>query len=150
VIQEERSIVWEKTVWIILSGKKNFIWTCILFWMITEIELFESTNKLGLRTVIKRNYLLLINSNCNLKFKWEIHCTETTNLLQFTINVPKSHRQPQRTLQLVCEDRVLFVSVDLHVSLRCQQHAKCKLETCLLYPHLFANFTLYPTPQNKL
>jgi len=31
------------------------------------------------------------------------------NLLQFTMNVKKSHRQPQRTLRLVCEDRVLFL-----------------------------------------
>jgi hypothetical protein len=29
------------------------------------------------------------------------------NLLQFTITDLKSHRQPQCTLQLVCEDRVL-------------------------------------------
>jgi hypothetical protein len=32
-----------------------------------------------------------------------------TNLLQFTINVRKSQRQPQCTLQLVCENRVLFI-----------------------------------------
>ena len=41
--------------------------------------------------------------------------TEITDLLQFTINALKSHRQPRCTLKLVCEDRVLFVSVDLHV-----------------------------------
>ena len=35
--------------------------------------------------------------------------TEMADLLQFTINIRKSHRQPQYTLQLVCEDRVLFV-----------------------------------------
>jgi hypothetical protein len=29
--------------------------------------------------------------------------TEITHLLQLTINVPKSHRRPQCTLQLVCE-----------------------------------------------
>jgi hypothetical protein len=31
-----------------------------------------------------------------------------TDLLQFTINARKSHRQPQCTLHLVCEDRVFF------------------------------------------
>ena len=50
-------------------------------------------------------------------FKWQIRYAETTNLSQFTINFRKSHRQPQRTFQLVCEYRVLFVSVDIHVCL---------------------------------
>ena len=35
---------------------------------------------------------------------------------------PKSRRQPRCTLQLVCEDRVLFVSVDLRVSVSRQRH----------------------------
>ena len=39
-----------------------------------------------------------------------------TNLLQFT-NVQESHRQPQCTLQIVYEDRVLFVWTDREVSL---------------------------------
>jgi len=43
-------------------------------------------------------------------------------LLHFTINIKKSHRQLQWTLQPVCEDRVLFVWVDLHISLYRQQH----------------------------
>ena len=50
-----------------------------------------------------------------------------TNLLQFTTNVRKSHRQPQYTLQLVCEEGVLFVWVDLQVSLCWQQHPKCDI-----------------------
>jgi hypothetical protein len=36
-----------------------------------------------------------------------------TILLQFTVNVRKSHRQPQYTVELVSDDRVLFVGVDL-------------------------------------
>ena len=43
------------------------------------------------------------------------------NLLHFTINVRKSHRQPQCTLQLGCEYRVLFVRVENHVSLCWQE-----------------------------
>jgi hypothetical protein len=39
----------------------------------------------------------------------QICSTEMKNLLEFTIYFLKSHRQPQCTLQLVCEDRVLFV-----------------------------------------
>ena len=59
-------------------------------------------------------------------------------LLQYIINFRKSHRPPQRTLQLVCEDRVLFVWVDLHVSLCGQQHSKCERALRHVYsPHLF-------------
>ena len=44
------------------------------------------------------------------------------------------HRQHQCTLQLVFEDRALFVSVDLHVSLCKQQQPKCDSSICLEYP----------------
>jgi hypothetical protein len=73
-----------------------------------------------------------------------------TNLLQFKINVPKSHRQPQCTLQLVCEDRVLFVSVDLHVSLCGQQHAKCQPAIRLFIELPILHFASNPTPQTKI
>jgi hypothetical protein len=78
----------------------TFIWTCVKFWMVTEIELFESTNKKAMWMVMKKEKLLQVNFN--LTFKCQLYFTEITNLLQFTINVPKSHRQPQCTLQLVC------------------------------------------------
>jgi len=39
-----------------------------------------------------------------------------TDSLQFTIHVRKPYGQPLTTLQLVSEDRVLFVRVNLHVS----------------------------------
>lgn len=42
-------------------------------------------------------------------FKWQICCTEITNLLQFTTDVQKSHCQLQCTLQLIFENRVLFI-----------------------------------------
>jgi hypothetical protein len=68
-----------------------------------------------------------------------------TNLLHFTINVRKSHRQPQYILQLVCEDRVLFVSVDLHVSLCRQQHPKCERAIRLCIHLSFVKFAPHPT-----
>ena len=40
--------------------------------------------------------------------KCQICYTEMKDLLQFIINIRKSHRQPQRTLQLAKERRVLF------------------------------------------
>jgi hypothetical protein len=42
VSQEERSVFWEVIVSAILS-KKNCIFTCVLFRMVSEIELFHYT-----------------------------------------------------------------------------------------------------------
>jgi len=69
---------------------------------------------------IKRE--ITVNLNFNWMFQWQILCTEPTNLLKFTRNVPNSHRQPQCTLRLFSEDRVSFVWVDLRASLRGQRH----------------------------
>jgi hypothetical protein len=62
---------------------------------------------------------------------------DTKHLLQFTIYGRISHRQIQFTLQLVCEARVLFLPVDLRVSLRGQQHPACELSIRLVYPPFF-------------
>jgi len=72
-----------------------------------------------------------------------------THLLQLTINVPKSHRQPQCTLQLVCEDRVLLVTVDLRVPLLRPQHPKYQPAIPLVYPHFFCEIR-YSVPQTKV
>jgi hypothetical protein len=72
-----------------------------------------------------------------------------TNLLQFTINVRKFHRQPSRTLQLVCEDRVFFVGIDLHVSLCGHQHPKCERAIRLVYPPFFCKRCSSSNPTNK-
>ena len=63
-------------------------------------------------------------TRCKFNFNFGVNVW-MTNLSQFTINVPKSHRQPQCTFQLQCEDRVLFVWADLHAPLCWQQHPKC-------------------------
>ena len=69
---------------------------------VTEIELFESANIEALWTVTKKEKFLTVNFIViyNVIFKWR--------LLQFRRNVRKSNRQRQCTLQLVCEDRMLF------------------------------------------
>jgi hypothetical protein len=72
-----------------------------------------------------------------------------TNLLQFTINVRKSHRQPQCTLQLVYEDRVLFVWVDLRVSLCGQQHPDCERAIRLVCPPFFCKLRSSSNATNK-
>ena len=66
-----------------------------------------------------------------------------TNLLQFTINVRKSHRQSQCVLHLACEDRVFFVLFDLHISLCWQQNPKCERVIRLMYPRFFCK--LHPS-----
>ena len=58
-------------------------------------------------------------------------------LLQFTINVQKSHRQPQCSLQTLREDHVPFAWIDLHVSLRGQQQKAS--ETCRALLQLLIN-----------
>jgi len=66
-----------------------------------------------------------------------------TNLLQFTLNVLKFHRQPQCTLQLVGEDHLLFVWIKLHVTLCRQQDPNCELQfaSCSQYLLPFSFFT---------
>jgi len=70
-------------------------------------------------------------------FVWQICYPEMKIMLQLTINGLQSHRQPQSTLRIVCEDGVLFVWVDLHVSLFGQQHAKRERAIGLVYPPFF-------------
>lgn len=62
--------------------------------------------------------------------------TEITNLLQFTICFRKSHRQPQWTLQLVCEVRLFFPEL-IFTFLRGQQHPKYHRAIRLVYSPFF-------------
>jgi len=64
-----------------------------------------------------------------------------TRLLQFTINVHKSHRQPRRTSQLMCEDRV---------SLRWQLRPKCERAIRLLYPSSICKLRCPSSPTHKI
>ena len=85
-----------------------------------------------------------------LMFKWQFCHMETTNPLKFTTNGRKSHRKPQSTSQLVCENRVLFVWVDLHLSLCRHQHPKCVLAIRLLYtPSSFLCTSLFIQPHKQ-
>jgi len=86
----------------------------------------------------------------NSMLKCKICYTEMTNLVQFTINVQKSHRQPQSTSQLVCEDRVLFVWLIFAFIYAgsSNQKASEKFFWCI---HLsFVHFALHTTPQTKI
>jgi len=76
-------------------------------------------------------------------FNSQICYTEVTSLLQFTINVHKSHRQTQHTSQLLFEDRVLLVSVDLQDYLRWQQCPKCERAARHVYPRSLLYTSLY-------
>jgi len=63
--------------------------------------------------------------------------------------IRQSRSQPQSTLQLVCEDRLLFVWGDLQVRLRGQQHPKCERVIRLVYSPFFSKLCFYPAPQNE-
>ena len=127
-----------------------FIWTCVLLWTVTGIELFESTVTKALIMVTRKEKLLTLSLIfVSVMFKWQICYTEMTHLLQFTINIHKSHRQPHCSSQLVCEDRVLFVWVDLHLSLRWQQRPKCEPAIRLLYPPSFCKLRCPSSPHTQ-
>ena len=51
--RNNRSVFWEVVLSFIVIKLENFIWTCVRFWMVTMIELFESTN-------IKASYVVVI------------------------------------------------------------------------------------------
>jgi hypothetical protein len=74
-----------------------------------------------------------------------------TNLLQFTVNIRKSHRQPQCTVELVSDDRVLFVGVDLARFFMRAASSKMRLNHFSRISTIFLmNFTFRPTPQTKI
>ena len=68
-------------------------------------------------------------------------------LLLFTIYARKSHRKPQRILQLVCEDGVLLLAwFDRRFSLCGQQRPKCELATHLVCPPFFSELSPFIQP----
>ena len=71
------------------------------FRMVTDIN---TVNGNKVREITK----CLLSFHLNLVIKRQLCYAEMINWLQITTNVVKSHRQPQCTLQLVSEDRVLF------------------------------------------
>ena len=70
------------------------------------------------------------------------------NSLQFTINVRKPH-QPQSTLKLIGEDRMLLIWIDLHVPLCGQLHPKRHQAIHLVYPPSFCKLRSSSNTTNK-
>ena len=107
-------------------------------WMVTKEE------KLPTDDFISFQLFALVNNSSHWKKK-------TNSLVHFSFR--KSHRQPQCTLQILCENRVLFRWIDLHVSLCWQQHQTCERTIRLVHPILsrklrysFELNYLYPLP----
>jgi len=90
------------------------------------------------------NFIFILIEILNDKFCY----TQMTNLLHFKINVGNSHCQPQCTLQILCEDPVLFVSVD-HVSSCWQQHPKRYPTILVEYPSSFFKLRSSSNRTNK-
>ena len=72
-----------------------------------------------------------------------------SHLLQFTMNVRKSHRQPQYTLLLACKDGGLIIWVDLHLSLCGQQHPNCERAIRLVYSTFYLKLLSSSSPTKK-
>jgi len=149
VIQEVRLIFLKVRISVI--ERKTFIWKRVQIWMFTEIKLFDSAKTNALSMVTKKEILLIVNFVLILIkcLKWHICFTKVINTLRFTINVWKSHHQPQCTSQLVHKVRVLFVWVDLHVSVCGQQHPECERAICLVYQPFFCERRALYNPTNK-
>jgi hypothetical protein len=127
VSQEERSTFWEIIVSAIL--RKKFIWTCVLFRTVSEIELFECTVAKSL--IRKRYYVLFL-----------IFIVQGTNLLVCN-TFRKFHRQHQCTLQLVWEHGMLLVWKFLYAG-NSIHYAIEQFFPCI---HFYSiHFTLHPSP----
>ena len=89
------------------------------------------------------------NFNCKFMFQRQIYCTEMINILHYKINVRKSLRHPQCTLQLLCEDRVLLESAFAFLYVGSSiQNANEQFVSCI---HLsVANFAPQPTTKTKI
>ena len=141
----------EFTVRVLVIVKKSYEHLSNSEWLLTGRAMWTCKYKSVVNCNKEReiNYCWF-NFNFNLMFKWQISSAEMTDLLQFTTNVRKSHRQPQCTLQLVCEDGVLFVWGDLDVYLcQQQQHPKFGRAIRLLYPRFFCKLHSSSNPTNK-
>ena len=136
-------VIQEWSIFSSLCGKKVHMKVCRVRYGCCDTAVWIYKYK-ALWMAKKRIYWQF-HSNFHL-IKWQI--------CQFTINFRKSHRQPQWTLKLVCEDHVLFVWVDLQVSVCGQQHPKCERKIRLVYPlfflFFFFNLALYSNPQTKI
>ena len=109
VSQEERSILWEVIVSVILS-KNVCMNMCPIpncFW---DRAIWITTAKLLIR---KRYYMYIL-------FLTPVFIVQVAELVQFIINVRKFHCQDQCTLQLVWRRGVLFIWVRLDIPL-CRQ-----------------------------
>jgi hypothetical protein len=84
---------------------------------------FECTNRKALWIVINTDKLL--TGNFNLMFKRQTCYTEIT-FVTVHDRCSKFPRSTSVQSKVLCEDCMLFVWVDLHVSLCRQQHPKCE------------------------
>jgi len=120
VIQEGRALFWEVMASVIV--RKTFVWTCVCFWIVTAIQMFELTNSEALWMVIKGEKML----HCTMQFR------------KLTVNFSATH---------VWGDGILFVRAGLPVSLCGQQHSKCGQFLCVCLS--FVNFTFHPASQTS-
>ena len=69
--------------------------------------------------------------------------------LELTINFRESYSQPQWTVQILCENRVLLVRADLHVFLSRHQHPKGEWPIHLVYQTYFFKLRPSSNPTNR-
>jgi hypothetical protein len=103
--------------------------------------------------VVKKEKLLNVNVTLifNLMFQWQISYKEITNLLQFAINIIKSHSQPKCTFCNscvkigCCSSELIFTFLYAGSSI---QNASQQFVSRIHF--YFINFILHPTSKTKI
>ena len=122
---------------VVSATVEKFTRTCVWLWMVTDTELFHlQIKRSNVNDTRERlftvNFILILIHCLNDKF-----VTKKTYMLQFQTHVRESHSQPECTLQLVCENRMLFIWVHLRVSLCGQQDPTGQQAIHLVYSSFF-------------
>ena len=80
VIQEGRSVFWKVMVSVIV--RKTLIWTCVWFWIVTTIQLFECTDSEALWMVIKEKKIVTVYNACS-KTHRQLQCNSCVGWWRF-------------------------------------------------------------------
>jgi len=95
----------------------------------------------------------LLTVNCILIFIWYLNYKFVTKKWEICYSPKQTFEYPtvklNALLQHVCEHRVLFDWIDVHVSLRGQQYPKWELAIRLVYPSFLCKRRSSFNPTNK-
>jgi len=129
------------------SCEKKFTRTCVSFWMVTEVELFESTSTKTLWMTTKKDKLLIVHFTCfNLNLIFNVNFV--TKKWQICYSWKSTFENSTSSLNAICNP-CAKIWVDLHTSLYGLQHTKCERAIRLVSPLLFGKLRFSSTLTDK-